>query len=309
VRKLARLALFFSIGFAILFAAMSGMRFLALRLDWAGPLSGRPGAPQADLLAAARWALSLAVYGGILLGLACAVLEKVFAPAAIFCVCALSLGFALGIGHGLESWPSAGGAGRAAPELGGPGVILSGPAGRGGMALVLLQGPGEPARSRVLAVPGSPMVFQEEFAGLDRALVSLPPAPFSVEAPWFVQSVASDARASADNLMALRAQGILPFLAYAGPLAFLLCSLMFVLKISAWPLANFFLGVLAFRGVLALEVFFASGEMQGVFASFLQGRLPVSLAVPAIFLAAGSLACLYSLLAHFAGRQARNARS
>jgi len=296
------MVLFFSVGFLVLFLVMSGTRFLVLRLEWVSALSW-----QVDFIAAARWALSLALYGGILLGLTYAVLEKVFAPVAVLCMILLSLGLTAGIGHGLQNWSNMFSPGADAVRtrtLGAPGLILANPVRPYGTSVILLQGPDEPSRTRVVAVPDSPMVFQEEFAGLAQ---SLPPAPFNSDTPWFLQSVAIDLRLSAENLQNRLAGGPSAFLLYAGSLVFLLTSLMFVLRLGVWPLANFFLGVLAFRGVLALETLFNSREVQDVFAAFLQDRLPVSLAAPAIFLFAGLIAHLYSLLIHLARRQGRNA--
>jgi len=294
--------LFFTASFVILFLVMAGMRFLVLRLEWVRALSW-----QADFITAARWALSLAIYGGILLGLTYAVLARVFAPASILCVILLTLGFAIGIGHGLENWSnvSSGGVSEGqARTMGGPGLILANPVRPYGTAVVLLKGPDEPSRARVVAVPNNPMVFQEEFAGMAQ---SLPSAPFNRDTPWFLQRLAIDIRLSAETLQSRFMEGLPSFLLYAGSLVFLLSSLMFVLRFGVWPLANFFLGVLAFRGVLALEVLLNSREVQEVFATFLQGRLPVSLTAPVIFLVAGLIAHLYSLLTHLARRQGRNA--
>jgi len=299
--------LFFSLGFAILLLVMTGARFLALRLDWIRTISDLPGTGRADFVNAARWALSVALYGGILLGIARAVLDRVFAPAAVLCVALLSLGFVAGAGSALERLSGAGRAAERSAPLGARGLILANPIRPYGTAIVLLQGPDEPARSRVVAVPGSPMVFQEEFAGTDRALVNLPPAVFNDDTPWFLRSVAADLRMSAENLRYLLARGWPGFLLYAGSLIFLLTSLMFVFRISVWPLAGFFLGALAFRGVLALETLLNSPEMRDVFASFLGDRLPVSLAVPFVFIIAGLLAHLYSTMAYIARRHAGNA--
>jgi len=299
--------LFFCLGFAALFLAMAGMRFLVLRLEWISAVTALPGTGEAYFVAAARWSLSFALYGGVLFGLVYAIREKVFAPVAALCIVALSLGLAAGIGRGLESFSNV--PARRAPaerKLGEPGLILANPVRPYGTAIVLLQGPDEPARARVVAVPNSPMLFQEEFAGLDRSLVHLPPALFNTEIPWFLQSVAVDLRLNAENLQNRLGEGTPSFLLYAGALLFLLVSLRFVLRLSVWPLANLFMGLLAFRGVLALETFFNSREIQDVFGSFLQGRMPVSFAVPLIFIAAGLLAQLYSSMAYLARRNSGN---
>jgi hypothetical protein len=73
---------------------------------------------------------------------------------------------------------------------------------------------------------------------------------------------------------------------------------MFILKLSAWPLVDLFLGCLAFRGVLSLTLFFQTPPMQETFDSFLQNRLPLSLAVPLIYCGVGILVCLYTLLVY-----------
>lgn len=303
MKKLARLALFFGLSFATLFVLMTGLRFLALRLDWTAGLPGQAEA-RGGLVAAARWALSLALYAGVLLGLAYASIERVFAPLAILCVSLLALGFVSGVAAGLEVMGNAPAAVVPNRALGGPGLILSDRARPDGAAVVLLRGPDEPAGSRVTAAPGNPMVFGNGSAAWDRAPAY---ARFDSDAPAFLGRVAADLRVGSETLRLRMGEGLPSFLLYAGALVFLLGSLMFVFRLSAWPLANLFLGLLAFRGTLALEALFNSRYMQEVFSSFLQGRAPVSVAVPAIFVVIGLFAHLYSFLAHFARRQVRYA--
>jgi hypothetical protein len=170
-----------------------------------------------------------------------------------------------------------------------------------------LEGSAKPGGSRVVATPGKPLLYQEKFAGKDLSLLSLPPAPFSDNCPWFLKSLAIDLRLNAENVRRHLNAGLLSFLMYAGTLVFLLCSLMFILKLSVWPLANLFLGCLAFRGILALELFFNTPEMQDIFDSFLQNRLSPSLAVPLIFCIVSLLAYLYSFLVYLLKRQSHYA--
>jgi hypothetical protein len=73
------------------------------------------------------------------------------------------------------------------------------------------------------------------------------------------------------------------------------------MHVSAWPLANFFLCCLAFRGVLALEILFYT-ELRESITSILH-FLPASLTVPAIFCGIGLLAYLYSFLLHLAKKK------
>ena len=307
MRKLVKLVLFYSLSLAILFLVTTGLRFLVLRIEWVRALSLEREVVLVELITAARWALSLSVYGGILLGLSYAVRRGVFALTAIPCIALLTIGFTFGIGQLLEDWEHVPPAKIPTRPLGKPGLILSNNVRPAGTVLILLEGTAKPDGSRVVATPGKPLLYQERFPGKDMSLLSLPPAPFSDNCPWFLKSLAIDLRLNAQNVRRQVNAGLLPFLMYAGTLVFLLCSLMFILKFSAWPLANLFLGCLAFRGVLALELFFKTPEMQEIFDSFLQNRVPLSWVVPLIFCAVGLLACLYSFLVYLVKRQSNYA--
>jgi hypothetical protein len=302
VRKLLKLVIFFTLSFAILFLIATGLRFLALRVDCIRTLSPEKETVLFELLNAARWALSLVLYGGVIVGLSYAVRKEVFSPLAILCVIALSACFTYGIGQVIDYWegPSAK---VPTKTLGKPGVILANTARSTGTVIVLLQGPAEPDGSRVVATPGKPMAYQAVFAGRNLPPASLPPAQFTDNTPWFLKSLSIDLRLNTEILRRYYNDGMMLFLMYVGSLIFFLCSLIFIFKLSAWPLANLFLGCLAFRGVLALEIFFNTPEMQETFNSFLQNRLPLPTVVPLIFCAVGLLAYLYSFLVFLARRQ------
>jgi len=101
-------------------------------------------------------------------------------------------------------------------------------------------------------------------------------------------------------------EGLVPFLIYSGSLIFLLCSLGYIIKFSVWPLANLFLGVLAFRGVLAIETFFYSPEMLDIFDSFFRNLMPVEFAVPLLFVGFGLMIYFYSFLVFIVKRRDRD---
>lgn len=274
---------------------------MALRVEWVRTLPQGPETVLSALIVAAHWALSLGLYGALLLSLSYAAREKIFVPAAVVCLIVLSMGFCFGVSAGLEHW------GHVSPEqsvrrtLGGPGLILTNALSSNETAIVLLKGPAEPRGPRVAAIPGRPLIYQEEAPGPES--IDLPPVPFRDESPWFLKSIAIDIRLSAGQMAQCFSAGLLPFLIYTGALIFCLSSLGFILKLSAWPLANLFLGCLAFRGILALETFFNSPEMQDVFESFLENRLPLQLTVPLIFCAFGLLVHIYSILVFLAKRR------
>ena len=300
VRKLLKLVLFFSLSFALLFLVTTGLRFLMLRVEWIRVLSQEHGAILADLITAARWALSFCLYGAVLLGLSYAVRKEVFAPIALPCIALLTLAFIWGADLLLENMENVPSDITREQPLGKPGLILSNTILPSGTVIVLLEGPANPNGSRVVATPGKPMLYQTEFAGKNLAVTDLPPAPFIDDCPWFLKSLAIDLQLNANLLWTHLNNGLVPFLTQTGSLVFLLCSLMFLLELSAWPLVDLFLGCLAFRGVLSLEIFFHTPEMQDVFASFLQNRLPLPIAVPLIFCGVGLLIYLYTFLVYLA---------
>jgi hypothetical protein len=306
VKNIARLVLFFSLGFAVLFLLSAALRYLHLQIDGIRILSTPPPMGAPEFTAALRWALSLTLYFSLLFGLSYAARlntgpsageRRLPAPLAMVCLFILALAFSGGAALGLERL------GVSLPGLsrllGGPGLTLT----RGDTTVVLLRGPAENRGPRVVAIPGRPLLYQEQPLGPNNTVLSLPPVPFRDEAPWFLRSLAIDFSLTGRQLEARLREGLVSFLMYAGALIFLLVSLGFIFKLSNWPLANLFLGCLAFRGILAAETFLNSPEIQELFASFLGNRLPLSYTVPLVFCLFGVLVNLYTFLVFLARRR------
>jgi hypothetical protein len=315
VKNLARLALFLSLCFAVLFISAAGLRYVGLRIDWARVLPARPEAMLPEFISAARWALPFAVYFSILLGLSYsdrrltgipsftnrrARKRPLFTPVAVIAIIVFILGFSFAVSLGLDRLGTMPPARDTQKPLGGPGLILM----QGDNAIVLLGEPTDVRGPRAAAIPGRQLVYQEQPVGPDNSILSLPPVPFRDESPWFLKSIAIDFSLSARQFESRLREGVIPFLIYAGSVIFLLASLGFVLRLSHWPLANLFLGALAFRGILAAETFLNSPETQDLFASFLGNRFPLSWTVPLVFCFFGVLVDLYSILVYLAKRRA-----
>jgi hypothetical protein len=301
VKNLAKLALFFSLSFAVIFLAAAGIRFLELRVDWVRTLPQRPETVLTSLITAAYWALALALYGSILSSLSYAVRKRCFTITRVITLIVLPLVFSYAISLGLRHWEAVPPANNSITPLGENGLILSNALSRNETAIILLKGPADPRGPRVAAIPGQPLIYQAEAPAA--AASGLPPIPFGNETPWFLKSLAIDIRLSSLQMQKRFSGGLIPFLIYTGSLIFLLSSFGFIFRLSAWPLANFAFGCLAFRGILALETFFNSQEMQDVFYSFLENRLPLDLAVPLIFCGFGLLVHIYSLLIYLAKKR------
>ena len=297
--KLVKLAVHFFLCFIGVFLIAAGIRFLAFRLEWTRLLTLQPEALQSELAAALQWALSFGLYCSIILGLCFTSHEKAFAPMAILIMVVLSVGLTYFVSSGLKTVEGLVSKTKTTRPVGGPGLILANPMRPTGIAVVLLDGPSRPDGARVVVLPDGQMNYQETFPGRE---IGIPLAPIGEESPWMFRSIAIDLRLSAEHLLQLYNEGLLPFLVYTGALVVLLISFLFIMNLSAWPLANFFLCCIAFRGVLSLEILLNSSDVQSYF-SFLQNYLPLSAVVPMIFCVVGVLIYLYTFLVFLAKKK------
>jgi len=166
-------------------------------------------------------------------------------------------------------------------------------------AIVLLNGTADPLGPRVISIPDQPIAYHR--AGSQS--VDLPPVPFGDDTPWFLKNIDIDVRLNAEMFQRKFSEGFYSYLLYVGALIYLLCSLGYGIKFSVWPLANLFLTTLVFRGILALNTFFNTREIQQVAASFLENKIPTSKALPYIFIGFGSLINVFSFLIFAAKRR------
>ena len=278
---------------------VTGIKFLSLRIDWIKSLPPKPETALTSLILAAHWTISLALYSSIIIALNYSVRRKYHAVMSIACVIILSFSFCFGITAALEQWKSVPPEQNPAMTLGGKGLILSNTLNKNETAVILLNGTVEPLGPRVLSIPDQPLVYQRNAA----ANFDLPPIPFGDDTPLFLKEIDIDIRLNAEMFQRRFSAGVLSYLFYAGSLIYLLCSLGYVIKLSVWPLANLFLSTLVFRGILALNTFFNTQEIQHAAASFLGNKMPASNALPLIFLGFGTLVNIYSLLAYASKKQ------
>jgi hypothetical protein len=299
VKNLAKLIIFFSLTFIIIFAVVTGIKFLSMRVDWAKNLPPKPETSLTSLITAAHWALSLALYSSIIVTLNYTVRRNFFAMMSFICVTCLSFLFIYGISYALEQWKSVPPARSSGIILGGKGLILSNTLNRNETAVILLNGTAEPLGPRVIAIPDQPLSYQRT-ANAD---FDLPPIQFGDNTPWFLKDIDIDIRLNAEMFQRKFLESSFSYLLYVGSLIYLLCSLGYLFKFSVWPLANLFMAVLAFRGILAFNTFFNTQEMQMIAASFLDNKIPVVNALPFIFLGFGTLVILYQFLIFVAKRR------
>jgi hypothetical protein len=302
VVNLARLILFFSLAFVGIFVFSAFLHFLIIKTQAAGIFPPQGERNLSEFLEAARWALALSVHGAILSALSYSARRRIFAPLSIpvivFLACAMSfIGFwALQRANFL---PPA----QLPPKtLGQPGLILT----QSGSVIVLLEEPEKIYGPRVVVMDGQPLLFQENPRGPGNSGAYLPRLPFISQAPWFLRSLAIDINLAGIQMEALFNRGLVSFIIYEGSLIFLLASFRFILEFSVWPLANFFLGILAVRGVLALESFINSPEIAD-FLGFYLGQPELSAyAVPLSWCLFAVLICLYTFLISLVKKRRKN---
>ena len=299
MKNFAKLAINFSIWFVLIFLTAAGFRFLALHINWIKTLPPRPETSLTLVIAAAGWALTLALFSTILFSLSYSARRNYSALISVVTIMGLSMFFCVGISAVVKNWESVPPAQTAPIRLGNDGLILSNALNRNETSVILLKGNTESLGPRVTSRPDQPLIFQETAV----ASSYLPPVPFGDDTPWFLKSLAIDIRLNSDVFHNKFTEGFFSFLLYAGSLIFLLSSLGYIIKISAWPLVNLFLGLLIFRGILALQTFINTPEMQVTISSFLKGGIPVSFAIPLIYVGLGVLMHLYSFLVFITRRR------
>jgi hypothetical protein len=215
-------------------------------------------------------------------------------------VCLFVLGglFSLGLSWGLLRADASGAVPAAVVRntLGEPGLILS----QGETVIVLLEDPREERGARVVSLPGRPLIYQEVPIGADNTVIALPLIPFKTQSSFFITNLLIDFSLTAGQFETRLNQGLISFVVYVLSLILLLVSLRFIMDLSVWPLANLFLGALAFRGILALESFINSEEIFTLIRGFLGQRIPEFLIIPLIFGGLSLLIILYSVLTSLA---------
>jgi hypothetical protein len=296
MKNIVKLILFGSFCFIFLFIFLSLFHFLSLWIDAVRRIPVPPDALSGGLVDAGERAIPGTLYFSVLFCLSYAARRKIRVPASILCIFILAAFFVAALSLGMDR------IGQIRPALenvktppGEAGLILS----QGETAIVLVKSPGDTGGPRVVSIPGEPLRYQELPLGPQNRLSSLPALPFRNEVPWIFRSLLIDFNLSAKEFASRFREGPLAFALYAGALILLLASLRFILDFGRWPLANMFLGALALRGILGLEGFLNSPEINAFLGEFLENRIPGFLITPLAFGILAQLVILYTALAHF----------
>jgi hypothetical protein len=274
VKSFARFIIFFTLCFLLTLVLSSLIVLMGRWIDAAARIPAVSIALIPVFWASLRACIPATIYITILLTMSYAVRRAIPFPLAFICLFILTVAASGGLYLGTVR------AGRfdslarldTPRTLGAPGLILS----QGTVSVVLLGDPGEERSPRLVAIPGQNLIYQSRPGGPGNQAPPLPAAEFRAVLPYFLQSIFMDFSIAALRYEALLDQGFVYFIAYMASVALLLCSLGFVFRLSVWPLANLFLGALAFRGILVLETFINSRETLEILNEYVEGAVPRS---------------------------------
>ncbi|MDR0568070.1 MAG: hypothetical protein LBG87_02555 [Spirochaetaceae bacterium] len=300
MKSVIRLILVMSLCFVVVFLIAGLVAFLQIRIDAIRSEPVLSGMQAEDLAGAGKSVLPLMIYFATLLGISYTARKGVPIPLSIgYLVClgmVWTILVALGISV-LEKIPAET-VSRRNVALGGPGLIVT----QTDRSLVFLQDPGNDGGPQVIAVPDMPLTYQPEGAEYteerNQRISGLYPALKQSNMFFFLNGMLMDFDFAAQQMQNRLQTGFFFFILYAFALIFLLSSLRFIMDTSGWPMANLFLGILAFRGILALERLLDSAGVQQFLTSFIGDRFPDGLISPAAFFTLGIIIILGAALIH-----------
>jgi hypothetical protein len=299
MKMIARFLCFFGLWFPAIFIIAAGSVFLGVWIDAASRIPPDGGVTLRHIAGTGRWIAPFTLYLTLLFSINYGCRRNLALPLVLIFAVPLAGIFTFGASKGLniaatmEMPPLS----VKRDSLGQPGLMLSRP----GTVITLLDRPSNTDGSRVVAIDGRPLIYQKEPRGADGRIIALPPAPFRRGGGrQLYDGILADFSISGQRLATRFEEGRLSFFPWTLALSLLLVSLSFVFETTSWPLANFFLGMLVFRGVLAFEVFLTSDEIMEYLSGFARGAIPDTLIAPAIFAAVAVLILIYNILFYLA---------
>lgn len=298
MKSVARLILFFSITFILLLLVSGTLLFFSqwIQNSFRVPVQGF--AAGNELFWALKKALSFTLHGTLLLSLSYSVRKSVGALPTLLI---LTLGGTLltaGITEGLRTL-SASPASAAllsmayTPRtLGESGLIRAYTTESGSTIQAVLSGAGE-AGGNLIAMEGTNTLRRIDFPAPGTVVWK---NPFDRGSIGVSRTLEGELFLSSDRFFHRADQGWLSILMVAGTLSLFLASFQFILRLTAWPLANLFLGALLFRFLVLLEQGIYSEEATQFMGALSRFLLPESLMAPVALLALAVLLNTYTLL-------------
>jgi hypothetical protein len=280
----------FSIGFVVLFVVPWVMYWFYIRLEpsvQAGLVSER----------GSFWVmvLPITIYGTMLVGLRYTARVSMPISLSIMSLVILGIGWTgvltLGISR-IQAIPVPLSQDKIF-SLGEPGLLLS----QTDTSEVFLSDPHKPQSPQVISVQDKPLVYEPvPHADALSGIRGMSLSPFRINAPAALQGISHDLASTATQLNTRLNQGFIPFIIYVGGLMVLLSSLRVIFTLGAWPLANLCIGMVVFRGVLALEALLNTPRIQSDLYSLVGERIPKPLLGSLLLYLLGLFLILYTVV-------------
>ncbi|GMO27832.1 MAG: hypothetical protein Ta2B_08420 [Termitinemataceae bacterium] len=297
MKSISRLIAFFGLFFTFIFLVAIGTGFLRIWLQAVSTVPITRNLILSDVIDKLEWALPFTLYISIIFSVNYAKRHKANGIVAFFTVVALSAVFSWGIAKGMDNARN-----MASPAflierqtLGKEGLILS----QGKTVFTLLDTPSLQTGSRVISLPGDPLIYQELPIGSEGNIIKLPPIPFNRDS-LSNTSVHYDLMQSGRHLSSRYSEGTFSFCVWVIALILLLSAFSIIFEIGEWHLANIISGLLIFRGILAFEVFINSETIQDYLYGFFRGAVSIQFVTPIIFMLIAILVLIYIILYHLA---------
>jgi hypothetical protein len=177
-------------------------------------------------------------------------------------------------------------------------------------AFVLIGGLAEPDKGRVIAKMGEALVYESANDAISSASLrneeAVTPLIFFRRDPvQLMGSIQAAFEQVGQQFNTRLNDSRRSFYIYAASIIFCLSCLRFVLNLSTWPLANFFLGALCFGGVLKVGSLFEQDMVRSLLLSVWIDEIPVSMLEPALFCALGFLLIVAAFIAFLIKKRRR----
>jgi hypothetical protein len=240
-----------------------------------------------EFLSATRSGIPFALYLSVLLGLSYTARKEIRIIPSIVTILLLAVGWVL-----LSAWAAS----QIPPHPYSPRKVVS--LSRDGL---IMTADNEMESSILLSAPPlPPAVFDGALKPAAETPYSTTPLSFQLVRTRFIQNSVDDFLSLADNFDRLQKTGFANLVAYIFGLVILLVSTRFIMDLSAWALANLFLGFIAFGGVLSLELFINASPYYKNLFSFAASRIPAPLLNASVLCLAGLLVMAASGAVYFA---------
>ena len=296
MKGIARLILVINICFVIVFLLALSVSLFQLRVEI---LQTKPilfGVSAEELINAIHIAFPFTIYTAILLGLSYTARRNFPNLPSIIIVMIIGICYSFLISIGIKTLSNTLDESHSSKRivLGSAGLIFS----NSDRITVFLEDPSNEQSPQVVATSNQPLEYKRTttFQNSSETAKSFKVMSAIINENSILYTIRRDLDFLVIQFRNRLMENFIPFIVYMISMVFLLSSLRFIMDISVWPLASLFLGILAFRGILSLDVWIESRSSQIFLILFLGDYLPSWLITPLIFYVIGMVFLILTII-------------